>query len=144
MHLCIFNHRLTRRSDSLHNLFLRLTAQPYSGLVDEEASPPIVFTPARWSGWHLPIGFVLFYNLYLKHLELLAKTWGLCSVLEVSPFDFWCLTFSGGISGVVGKCSFTGNFLASCSCFTSDRSSWQSLLLYPGCWYPLAHMLAVS
>ena len=36
-----------------------------------------------------------------------GKTWGLRSILEVSPFDFWCPTFSGGGSEVAGKFSFT-------------------------------------
>ena len=40
-------------------------------------------------------------------LDFWANTWGLCSVLEGSPFYFWCMTFSWGGSAVAREFSFT-------------------------------------
>ena len=41
MQSCIFYHQSTRHLDGLHNLVLHLLARPYSGLVREDASPPL-------------------------------------------------------------------------------------------------------
>ena len=92
MHLWIFNHRSTRRSDGLHHFILCFPDWTYLGLVGKADSPPIVFTPALWSGWLLPVGF-FFYAVYFKHFGLLEKNWGHHSVLEGSSFNFWCPIF---------------------------------------------------
>ena len=65
---------------------LSLPVQLFSGLFSKEASPPIVFTPALWRGFHLTIGFVYFYKVSFQHIGLLAKTWGLRPVLKGSSF----------------------------------------------------------
>ena len=55
MESCIFNYQSTCVSEGLH-ILLTFWAQPFLGLFGEAASPPINFTPAFCSGWHLPIG----------------------------------------------------------------------------------------
>ena len=50
-------------------------------------------------------GFVSFYRVIFQHIGLSEKSWGLCSVLEVSTIDFWYPTFSGGSSEFYGKLS---------------------------------------
>ena len=53
---------------------LSLPVQLLLGLVDEAASPPIVFTPALCRDFNLPIGFVYLYKVSFQHLVLLEKT----------------------------------------------------------------------
>ena len=55
------------------HIILCLSVRTFLGLVGKVASPPIKFTPTFWSGWNLPIGFVLFYKLYSKHFGLSTK-----------------------------------------------------------------------
>ena len=55
-------------------IVIRLSARPFSGSVCEADGTPIYFNPSLWHGCHLPIGFVLFYKVYSKHLGLLEKT----------------------------------------------------------------------
>ena len=89
MNSCVFFHRWTHLSDGLHYLVLHFPARPLSGLVGDFASPSIVFTPALWQVWHLPIGFVLFHKVHYKHLGLLVKTWVIHSIFEGSPFRYY-------------------------------------------------------
>ena len=65
---------------------MSLSVRLFSGLVGEAASTPILFTPALLHGFNLTIGFVYFYKVSFQHLGLLAKTWGLRSVLKGSYF----------------------------------------------------------
>ena len=65
---------------------LSLSVRLFSGLVGEAASTPILFTPALLHGFNMTIGFVYFYKVSFQHLGLLAKTWGLRSVLKGSYF----------------------------------------------------------
>ena len=61
MHLWIFNHCSTRRSDVLHHLILRLSARTYSGLVGKADYPLVKFIPTFWCGWNLPsLGLFIF------------------------------------------------------------------------------------
>ena len=61
MNSFIFNHWSTRRLDGLHNLVLRLPAQPHLGLVGEADPPPAKFATAFWRGWHLSsLGLFIF------------------------------------------------------------------------------------
>ena len=111
MHSFIFNNRSTHCSDSLQYLVLRLPALTYSGLVDQAASPPIFFLVCQ-SRLYICLFWVFnFSKVYFQHLIFLEKSWGICSVLEGSPFNFWCPVFFGGGSEVVEKNS--GRFHAS-------------------------------
>ena len=67
-------------------LLLSLPVRIFLGLVGKAVSPSVVFTPALWRGSHLTIGFVDFYQVSFQHLGILAKTWGLRSVLKISSF----------------------------------------------------------
>ena len=81
---------------------------------------------------------ILFYYVYLKHLGLFEKTWGLCSILEGSPFDFRCLTFTEE------ALKFPADFLPlplprELLIFfyrLIHQSYWQYLILSPGCSFP--------
>ena len=132
MHSCIFHHRSTRRSGGLHYLVLRFPARPFLGLVGEADSPPIMFTPTLWRGWHMPIGFffkqVVFqtHSTFFENLRTTLHSWG-------SPFlIFFVRHSSRGGSKVVGWFSLTGNFLLLLS-FPSTQSYRRSLLLFMGC-----------
>ena len=78
-------HWLTHRSDSLHYLVLHLPAWPYSGLVGKATPPPVVLHLPSGTDGFCPLGLI-FYKVYFKHLGLLAKTWGNCSIFEGYPF----------------------------------------------------------
>ena len=85
---CFFYPRLTRPW-MVYLFLLSLPVRIFLGLVGEVASPPIVFTPTLWRGFHLTIRFVYFYKLSFQHLGLMVKTWGLCSVLKGSSFRYY-------------------------------------------------------
>ena len=104
MRSCIFLSMDDASSDSIHiSPVLVSTALIEVGWQGSFSTH--MFTPALWCGWDMPIGFVLFYKVYYKHLGLSAKTWGLRSILGGSPFNFFCLALSGGVSEFVGKFS---------------------------------------
>ena len=63
------------------------------------------------------------YRFYSKHLGLFKKMWGLHSVLEGSPFDFWCPTFSGGGSEVAVEFCFNVHSMRSAEVFSSAWST---------------------
>ena len=56
------------------------------GLVGKAAYPPILFTPALFSGFHLPIGFFYLHKVSFQHFGLKKKSLGLHSVLKGSSF----------------------------------------------------------
>ena len=66
----IFNHRLKRRLDGLHNLILQLTARHYLGLVGEVAYPPVSLQPPSCAAGFYPLG-------------LFCYTWCITTTLNV-------------------------------------------------------------
>ena len=120
----MFYSRPTRCSDGMNNLVLRLPVRPYSGLVGEAASPPVCFLISIKVGF-LPLGCCFLLGLF-QHIGLLVKNWGLCSVIEGSPLNFWCicLELSGGGSEVVDEDSLTVTFRARYSGFCSTQYYW--------------------
>ena len=133
MHACIFNHWVTYLLDSMHHLILRLPVWPYLGLVSEVAPPTVILHRTSGAAWFYLL--VFFNNVYSKNLGFLVKTWGLWSVLEGSPFDFWCPTFSGVGSEVADELSFTVPSARAADFFFRliQKSYRLSLLLFPGC-----------
>ena len=109
--------------DGLHNLILHFPARPLLGLVCKADPPPIYFIPSLWRVWNLTIRFFLFLKFYSKHLGVSKRTWGLRSVLEGSPFDFWCPTFSGGGSEVAVEFCFNVHSMRSAEVFSSAWST---------------------
>ena len=57
---CAFGIPAWRILGHAEYFILRLPARPFLGLVGEAAPPLIIFTPAFWSGWYLPIKFFSF------------------------------------------------------------------------------------
>ena len=116
---------------------------PSLGRSERRILHPYILYPSSGASGIWPSGF-LFYKVYYKQLGLSTKNWGLRSVLEGYPFDFWCPIFFRrrfrSCWWIFSHCPF----LEICWVFPSTRSSWQYLLLLPGCLYPPAHMLAVS
>ena len=94
MHSCMCYHCSTRRLGDLHDLVLRLPARPYSGLVGEEASPPIIFTPSLWCVWYIPsLGLFIFTRCILKTLSFWRKLEDSAPFLRVLFFDYLFPTF---------------------------------------------------
>ena len=90
---------------------LRLPVWTYLMLVGKAYYPPIVSWCVNQS-WHMPIlGLFIITQCVFQHLGLLGKSRGLHSVLEVSPFDCICSTFSRGGSKFFRK--FDLNFCVS-------------------------------
>ena len=105
MHSWIFYHQYTRPW-MFYIYILCLSEQPFLGLVNEAASPPICLQPPSGASFVWPLGcFVL--QILFQHLGISAKPWGLRSVLEGYPFGFKCPMFSGGVSKVSNRFSFT-------------------------------------
>ena len=108
MHSCMFLSPFNASSDSLH-ISLTFASATLLGVGRRGRFSSHIFTPAFWSYWYLPIGFVLFYKVHSIQLGLLEKTWWIFSVLEGSPFNFCCPTFSRGgskvVSGFSGRAS---------------------------------------
>ena len=82
-----------------------------------------------------PVWVCLFYKVRFQHLRLLAKYWGLCSVLGGSPFYFLCIKFSRGGSEVSGDFSLTVNFHTICWGLFSAQYYWRSFILLLSCWF---------
>ena len=59
-----------------NNLVLRFPERPFSGLVVEATSPPIIFAPAIFHGWIMPIIFI-FTILLVQHLDLESNFLGI-------------------------------------------------------------------
>ena len=133
MHSCIFYHWSTRPR-TVYIFVLRLSARPFTGLVDKAASNPVKFTFVFWYGWHLPIGLFCFTRCIPTHWVF---SWA-----GFSAVSYILSVLEGPLIS-----QRLGNFwrgFRSCQIFFSNRSHtiwivcpvrypWGSLLLSPGC-----------
>ena len=92
-------------------------------------------------GFHLPsLGIVSFCKVCFQHLGFSEKSWGLCSILEGSPFDILCLTFFRrrlwSFQNILSCCKFSYNILR----LSSARYSCQYFVLSLGCVYMTVHI----
>ena len=85
MHFFICYHR-SKRPQTVYLFNLRLSARPFSGLVNEAVSTPICLHLTSGVAGIFP--FVFFLQYVFQTPWSLKKTWGLRSIIEVPPFDF--------------------------------------------------------
>ena len=93
MHLCIFNHRLTRHSDVLNDLVLRLSAQPYSQLVGEVVPLTVSLHPPSGAAGICLLGLFCFNRFITNPLDLWRKFEDSTPLLRVPLSDLFCPTF---------------------------------------------------
>ena len=136
MHLCIFNHRLTRHSDVLNDLVLRLSAQPYSRLVGDVVPLTVSLHPPSGAAGICLLGLFCLIGLlqtpwtFGENLRTPLHYWGF-------PFPiFFVRHFSGGSSEVVGGFYLTGISHTRCLGFPSTWSSLWYPLLFLGWYFP--------
>ena len=104
MHSCICYHRSTRPW-TVCIFILHLSVRPFSGLVGEADSPPIVLTPAFWRSCHLTNGLFCF-TRYIPTPWIFSCA-GFSAVydmdsLSMDPFRSWGSLWWFHVSNVFG------------------------------------------
>ena len=90
---CAFFYPRSKRPWMVYILLLSFPLRIFLRLVGKAASPPIVFTPALWGGFHLTIEFVYFYKVSFQHLGILEKLEDSAPLSRVIIFGLLCPTF---------------------------------------------------